>query len=135
MEFKNMLLRLFVLFTLFPILEILILMQISALLGPVTAIILVVGTGFAGASLAKIQGFQTISRIRDNMKQGIMPGDEVFDAFLILVAGILLVTPGLISDISGILLLIPATRTRAKGFLVRLIDKGMKNGTLRFNRR
>lgn len=129
-----MLLKLFLLFTLFPILEILILMQISALLGPLTAIILVVGTGFAGASLAKIQGFQTVQRIRENMKQGIMPGDEVFDAFLIFVAGVLLITPGLISDVSGIILLMPKTRSRVKRFLVQAIDKRIKNGTLRFRR-
>jgi UPF0716 protein FxsA len=129
-----MLLRLFLLFTLFPILEILILMQISALLGPLSAIILVVGTGFAGASLAKIQGLQTVLRIRENMKQGIMPGDEVFDAFLIFLAGVLLITPGLISDICGILLLMPKTRQRAKRFLVREIDRRIKNGSLRFRR-
>lgn len=129
-----MLLKLFLLFTLFPILEILILMQISALLGPLSAIILVVGTGFAGASLAKIQGFQTVQRIRENMKQGIMPGDEVFDAFLIFVAGVLLITPGLISDVSGIILLMPKTRARVKRFLVQAIDKRIKNGTLRFRR-
>lgn len=129
-----MLLRLFLLFTLFPILEILILMQISALLGPVSAIILVVGTGFAGASLAKIQGFQTVQRIRENMNQGIMPGDEVFDAFLIFVAGVLLITPGLISDVSGIILLMPKTRARVKRYLVNAIDKRIKNGTLRFRR-
>jgi len=129
-----MILRLFLLFTLFPILEILILMQISALLGPLSAIILVVGTGFAGASLAKIQGFQTVQRIRENMKQGIMPGDEVFDAFLIFVAGVLLITPGLISDVCGIILLIPKTRARAKRYLVNAIDKRIKNGTLRFRR-
>lgn len=129
-----MLLRLFLLFTLFPILEILILMQISAILGPLTAIILVVGTGFAGASLAKIQGFQTVQRIRENMKQGIMPGDEVFDAFLIFVAGVLLITPGLISDVSGIILLMPKTRARVKRFIVQAIDRRIKNGTLRFRR-
>lgn len=129
-----MLLKLFLLFTLFPILEILILMQISALLGPLSAIILVVGTGFAGASLAKIQGFQTVQRIRENMQQGIMPGDEVFDAFLIFVAGVLLITPGLISDICGIILLMPKTRTRIKRYLVQAIDKRIKNGTLRFRR-
>ena len=130
-----MFLKLLLAFTLFPILELFILIQIGAVLGPLTAIILVVGTGFAGASLAKIQGFQTIQRIRDNMQQGIMPGDEVFDAFLILVAGILLITPGLISDISGILLLIPKTRNRAKSFLKREIKSRVNNGTLRFNKR
>jgi UPF0716 protein FxsA len=129
-----MLLRLFLLFTLFPILEILILMQISALLGPLSAIILVVGTGFAGASLAKIQGFQTVQRIRENMKQGIMPGDEVFDAFLIFVAGVLLITPGFISDVCGIILLMPNTRARVKRYLVNAINKRIKNGTLRFRR-
>lgn len=129
-----MILKLFLLFTLFPILEILILMQISLLLGPLATIILVVGTGFAGASLAKLQGLQTVLRIRDNMKQGIMPGDEVIDAFLIFVAGVLLITPGLLSDICGILLLLPKTRARAKRFLVREIDRLVKRGTLRFRR-
>ena len=129
-----MILKLFLLFTLVPLLEILILMQISMLLGPLATIILVVGTGFAGASLAKLQGLQTVLRIRDNMKQGIMPGDEVVDAFLIFVAGVLLITPGLLSDICGILLLLPKTRSRAKRFLVREIDRLVKNGALRFRR-
>ncbi len=129
-----MVLKLFLLFTLIPLLEILILMQLSLLLGPLATIILVVGTGFAGASLAKIQGLQTVLRIRDNMKQGIMPGDEVIDAFLIFVAGVLLITPGLLSDICGILLLLPNTRTRAKRFLVREIDRLVKKGSLRFRR-
>ncbi len=129
-----MILKLFLLFTLVPLLEILILMQISLLLGPLATIILVVGTGFAGASLAKLQGLQTVLRIRDNMKQGIMPGDEVVDAFLIFVAGVLLITPGLLSDICGILLLLPKTRSRAKRFLVREIDRLVKNGALRFRR-
>lgn len=129
-----MILKLFLLFTLVPLLEILILMQISLLLGPLATIILVVGTGFAGASLAKLQGLQTVLRIRDNMKQGIMPGDEVVDAFLIFVAGVLLITPGLLSDICGILLLLPKTRSRAKRFLVREIDRLVKNGNLRFRR-
>ena len=129
-----MVLKLFLLFTLIPLLEILILMQLSLLLGPLATIILVVGTGFAGASLAKIQGLQTVLRIRDNMKQGIMPGDEVIDAFLIFVAGVLLITPGLLSDICGILLLLPKTRSRAKRFLVREIDRLVKKGSLRFRR-
>ncbi len=129
-----MVLKLFLLFTLIPLLEILILMQLSLLLGPLATIILVVGTGFAGASLAKIQGLQTVLRIRDNMKQGIMPGDEVIDAFLIFVAGVLLITPGLLSDICGILLLLPKTRSRAKRFFVREIDRLVKKGSLRFRR-
>ncbi|MBU1171476.1 MAG: FxsA family protein [Proteobacteria bacterium] len=129
-----MILKLFLAFTLIPVIEIYLLMQISAILGPLSAIILVVATGFAGANLAKIQGAQTMIRVRENLKQGIMPGDEVIDAFLILVAGIVLITPGLLTDIAGILLLIPVTRQRAKEYLKREFSARFRNGSIRINK-
>jgi UPF0716 protein FxsA len=129
-----MLLKLFFVFILLPIVEIFILMQVSAYFGPLTAIILIVGTGFFGASLAKIQGMQAINRIRENMKMGLMPGDDVVDAFLIFVAGILLILPGLLTDIFGILLLIPVTRRRARNHLTKALNKRINDGSLRFKR-
>ena len=129
-----MLLKLFLAFTLIPVIEIFLLVQLSASLGPLSAIILVIATGFFGANLAKIQGAQTFIRIRENLNQGIMPGDEVLDAFLILVAGIVLITPGILTDISGILLLIPGTRKGAKEFLKREFNKRIRNGSIRIRR-
>ena len=125
-----MLLKLFLLFTLIPVVELFLLIQLSSFMGPLSTIILVISTGFAGASLAKLQGLQTITRIQENYKQGIMPGDEVIDAFLILVAGIVLITPGLLTDIAGILLLIPSTRNAFKKSVKRWFETKVQSGQI-----
>lgn len=129
-----MLIKLFLLFTLIPIIELFLLIQLSSFLGPLSTIILVISTGFAGASLARLQGMQTIVRIQENYKQGVMPGDEIIDAFLILVAGIVLITPGLLTDISGILLLLPKTRQSFKKFIKREFEKRVQNGSVTIHR-
>ncbi len=125
-----MLLKLFLLFTLIPVVELFLLIQLSSFMGPLSTIILVISTGFAGASLAKLQGLQTITRIQENYQQGIMPGDEVIDAFLILVAGIVLITPGLLTDIAGILLLIPSTRNAFKKSVKRWFEAKVQSGQI-----
>lgn len=129
-----MLIKLFLLFTLIPVIELFLLIQLSSFLGPLSTIILVIATGFAGASLARLQGMQTIVRIQENYRQGIMPGDEIIDAFLILVAGIVLITPGLLTDISGILLLLPKTRQSFKKFIKREFEKRVQNGSVTIHR-
>lgn len=129
-----MLLKLFLLFTLIPVIELFLLIQLSSFLGPLSTIILVIATGFAGASLARLQGMQTIIKIQENYRQGIMPGDEIIDAFLILVAGIVLITPGLLTDISGILLLVPKTRKIFKNFIRREFEKKVHNGSVTIHR-
>ncbi len=129
-----MIIKLFLLFTLIPIIELFLLIQLSSFLGPLSTIILVIATGFAGASLARLQGMQTIVRIQENYRQGIMPGDEIIDAFLILVAGIVLITPGLLTDISGILLLFPKTRQSFKNFIRREFEKRVQNGSVTIHR-
>jgi UPF0716 protein FxsA len=129
-----MILKLFLAFTLIPVIEIFLLIKISAMLGPLTAIILVIATGFAGANLAKIQGVQTVKRINESLHQGIMPGDDIIDAFLILIAGIVLITPGLLTDIAGILLLIPGTRNRAKAWLKHTLDTLIRSGRFQIRR-
>lgn len=129
-----MVFKLFLVFTLIPLIELFILIQLSAFLGPLSAIILVIATGFAGASLAKIQGMQTIIKVQENYKKGIMPGDEIIDAFLILIAAIVLITPGLLTDIAGILLLIPKTRQGFKVFVKNQFEKRIRNGSVTIKR-
>ena len=125
-----MLLKLFLLFTLIPVVELFLLINLSKFMGPLFTIVLVIATGFAGASLARLQGMQTVIKIQENYKQGIMPGDEIIDAFLILVAGIVLITPGLLTDIAGILLLIPQTRLTFKRFITNAFKKRVQDGTV-----
>ena len=125
-----MVLRLFLLFTLIPVLELWILIKLGSAMGVFAALALVIGTGIAGASLAKIQGLHTLHKIRECMAQGITPADELIDALMILVAGIVLITPGLLTDISGILLLVPASRNRIKAWAKEAINKKVADGTI-----
>jgi len=89
-----MLLKLFLAFTIIPVVEIYLLIQIGSAFGVFTSIALVVFTGFLGAYLARIQGLQTLFRIQESLKEGRMPSGELLDALLIGVAGLVLLTPG-----------------------------------------
>jgi len=86
-------------------------------------VILVIVTGFAGAYLARLQGMQTMFRVRASLQQGRMPADELVDALLIFTAGIVLLTPGFITDAAGLLLLFPYTRQHFKRLLKRKFDQ------------
>ena len=117
-----MLLKLFLAFTIIPILEIYLLIEIGSLFGALTAITLVILTGFLGAFLARMQGLQTLYRIQDSLREGRMPSGELLDALLIVIAGLVLLTPGFLTDSAGFLLLIPATRNSIKYWLRRQIE-------------
>ena len=112
-----MLLKLFLAFTIIPVVEIYLLIQIGSAFGVFTSIALVVFTGFLGAYLARIQGLQTIFRIQESLREGRMPSGELLDALLIGVAGLVLLTPGFLTDTVGFVLLIPSTRNAIKSWL------------------
>lgn len=108
------LLLLFVLFTAIPLVELWILFQISGWLGFWTTIGLVLGTGFAGAALARWQGWQVMERVQAEMRQGMLPAGALGDGALILVASVLLITPGVLTDLAGLSLLVPPVRGLVK---------------------
>ena len=115
-----MLLRLFLLFTIVPVVELALLIQIGGLLGLGPTLLLVMGTGFAGAWLARREGLRGWLAVRDELQGGGVPGESLVHALLILVAGIVLITPGVITDIAGILLLIPPVR---RSLIARVRDR------------
>ena len=117
-----MLLKLFLAFTIIPVVEIYLLIQIGTIFGALTSIALVIVTGFLGAYLARIQGLQTLFRIQESLREGQMPSGELLDALLIGIAGLVLLTPGFLTDAFGFLLLIPNTRTVIKQWLHRQIE-------------
>ena len=117
-----MLLKLFLAFTIIPIIEIYLLIEIGSIFGALTAVILVILTGFLGAFLARMQGLQTLYRIQESLREGRMPSGELLDALLIVIAGLVLLTPGFLTDSVGFLLLIPATRNSIKYWLRRQIE-------------
>ena len=117
-----MLWKLFLAFTIIPVSEIYILIAIGGQIGILPSIGLVILTGIVGASLARSQGIQTLGRIRDSFQQGVVPGEELINALLIAIAGIVLLTPGFLTDAAGLFLLIPATRTLCREWLKRRIE-------------
>lgn len=108
--------RLLLLFIVTPLVELWLLMAVSKELGPATTIWIVLLTGFVGASLSRRQGLQTWLAIQKQTQQGQMPTAALVDAMMIFVAGVLLITPGIMTDIVGFSLLVPPIRAllRAK---------------------
>ena len=101
---------LFVLFLIVPIVEISILIQLSEVIGGWPTILLVVVTAYLGAKMVKQQGLATLAQIQQKSAMGQIPGEELFSGVCILVSGVLLLTPGILTDILGFTLLTPAIR-------------------------
>jgi UPF0716 protein FxsA len=109
--------KLFLAFTLIPFVELYLLIELGTTIGPLYTLLLVILTGAIGAYLARLQGLGALLRVRARLQQGETPAEEMLDALIIFVAGIVLLTPGLLTDIAGLLLLLPATRLRFKIWL------------------
>jgi UPF0716 protein FxsA len=119
---------LILLFIAVPIVELALLIKVGQYIGVLNTIIIVVGTGVAGAFLAKREGLKTLYGIRQDLDLGMLPSEHLIDGFFIFCGGLLLLTPGLITDILGFFFLIPYTRSLVKAWLKirfkNMIDKG-----------
>jgi len=104
--------RLMLLFTLVPLIELALLIKLGQLTNLLTTVAIVVLTGAIGAYLARREGIKTWSRIQQNLAAGASPAVELVNALLILIAGAVLITPGLLTDLVGFALLVPAVRNR-----------------------
>lgn len=101
---------LFVLFIIIPIIEITVIMQVGALLGVWPTVAIVIFSAWLGAKYVRQQGLATMQTVQLKMAQGEMPSSEIVTGLMLLVAGVLLVTPGFVTDIFGLSLLIPSVR-------------------------
>lgn len=117
---RMLLLYLFLLFTVIPVVELSLLWYLGwEVLGWPLTISLVLLTGFLGVTIARLQGMKALLRVHRRISRGQLPADELFDGMLVLFAGILLVTPGVLTDVFGFLLLIPPVRQLVKWRLRR----------------
>ncbi len=115
-----MFLKLLLLLIVVPLVELLLLLVISQyFLNWYATFALVVVTGIVGAWLAQWQGTRAFGRIRNDLAAGQMPTEAVTDAVLIFIAGAFLMTPGILTDIAGFTLLVPAGRRLVKHFVMR----------------
>ncbi|WP_299089567.1 FxsA family protein [uncultured Metabacillus sp.] len=106
-----------------PALEIGFLLLSGKTIGVIPTVLLIILTGVIGAWLAKKQGIEAIRKVQHQMQYGQIPSDAIIDGLCILVGGLLLLTPGFITDIAGFLLLFPLSRKKIKPFFITLIRK------------
>jgi UPF0716 protein FxsA len=116
-----MFLRLALLFTVVPLVELYLLIEVGRLIGVGATIAIVVATGLLGAWLARLQGLAVVRQVRANLEAGEVPTEAIMDGLLILVAAAVLLTPGLITDALGFTLLIPAGRRLVRRLFARLV--------------
>jgi UPF0716 protein FxsA len=114
--------RLVLLFTLLPFVELYLLIKVGSYLGAGLTVLLVLGTGVLGAYLARLEGWRTWRKMQDNLSRGIAPTGDLVDGVLILAAGLLLITPGILTDLVGLGLLFPPTRSALKEYLRRKLE-------------
>ena len=114
-----MLWRLVLLMTLVPLAELLLLVRLAQLWGFGTTVAIIVGTGLAGAALARAQGLRVLGAIRRKLARGELPADDLLDGVMVLVAAAFLVTPGVMTDAAGFVMLIPFTRSMLRRLVRR----------------
>jgi UPF0716 protein FxsA len=102
-----------------PALEIALLVFSGNIFGVWPTVVLIIATGVIGAWLAKRQGAETIRQAKRELMYGRIPSEAVLDGICILVGGVVLLTPGFLTDLLGFILLIPFTRAIIKPFLGR----------------
>jgi UPF0716 protein FxsA len=103
---------LFLLFIIIPIIEIALLIQVSDVIGGFATIALVVITAILGAKMVRQQGVSALQNVQLQMAQGQMPAKELFTGICVIIAGVLLLTPGIMTDVFGLLLLTPSIRNK-----------------------
>lgn len=117
----------FLLFTI-PVLEAVVIVRLVEAFGLVPALLLVFVTGIVGIGLARSQGFSVALKIREDLAAGRMPAPRMIDGVMILVAGALLITPGLITDLAGLSLLVPGVRNIVRQWMRARVEKWLRDG-------
>jgi UPF0716 protein FxsA len=123
--------KLFLLFTAVPLLDLWVLLAIGDVIGFWPTVGLVLLTGFAGAALARVEGLRVLGAWRAALAAGRLPEEGVLSGVLVLVGAVLLVTPGVLTDVVGLALLVPASRRLAARGLRAWLARQIRSGRVR----
>ncbi|ELR67103.1 FxsA protein [Photobacterium marinum] len=120
---------LLLLFIVVPIIEIALFVQLGGFLGLWPTIALVLVTAIVGASLVRSQGIATLMSVQSRLQQGELPAQQIVEGVMLAVAGVLLLTPGFMTDALGMMVLLPAPRAMlAKQLMSRVKVQNMGSG-------
>jgi UPF0716 protein FxsA len=118
--------RLALLFTVVPLVELYLLIELGGVIGVLPTVAIVVTTGVLGAWLARYQGLKVLREIGDGLSEGRMPTESLIDGLLILMAGAVLLTPGLMTDALGFSLLVPRGRAVVRRAVRRVLERRVR---------
>ena len=118
------------LFIVLPACELGLLLWSGKNFGVLATVAMIIITGVGGAYLAKYQGMLTVRKVQEQINRGFMPGEEMVNGLCILLGGILLISPGFITDLLGLLLLLPPTRNLIKPLIKRVLYKKAERNTI-----
>jgi UPF0716 protein FxsA len=123
--------KLLLLFVLLPALELAVLIELGSRLGTAPTLLLLALSGLLGAFLARRQGLGALRAAQEQVERGQLPAGPIVDGILILVAGVLLITPGVLTDGLGFLLLLRSFRDRVKSMLLTRFRRGIEERRIR----
>jgi len=124
---------LLLLFTVVPALEFYLLFNIGSQIGAFYTFSIIILTGIAGAGLAKTQGLIILSKVQSEISGGKLPGDQILHGFLVFGGGLLLLTPGFLTDITGFCMVIPGSRHIILVFIKKMFKNGIQSGNIKFS--
>jgi UPF0716 protein FxsA len=115
--------KLFLLFTIIPVIELALLIKVGSFLGVFNTVLVVILTAVVGAYMVRSEGIGVMYRIQKSMQEGVFPEEELINGAMILVAGALLLTPGFFTDVLGFIMVFPVSRNIIKKYAKKHIKK------------
>ncbi len=115
--------KLFIAFTLIPALELYLLITIGSYIGALETVAIILVTGMVGAWLAKREGWSVLSQLSEDLGKGIPPAARIAEGALVVAGGLLLVTPGVLTDLTGFAFIFPITRRLVAPVLVNWVSR------------
>jgi len=118
-------------FIVVPIVEIAVLLRVGGAIGGLETLVLVIAMAVAGASLARHQGLTAMRKLQESMATGREVGRSMIESVLVLVAAVLMITPGFVTDGVGLLLLLPPVRAAVAAAIQRSLADKIADGHVR----
>ena len=112
------------LFFIIPLVEMIILIEIGGMIGPLLTIGLVVLTAICGVWLLRLEGMATLTRVQEKLQRGEIPETELLEGIMLIIGGALLLTPGFATDIVGFVCLVPGLRRPLAARIIRYTSFG-----------
>ncbi len=122
--------RLMFFFVVVPLVELMLLIRIGEWIGLWPTLALVLVTGAVGATLARAEGTRVLTQFRRELAEGRLPGQPLLDGISVLVGGAFLLTPGILTDLAGLVLLFPPSRRWIQRRLRSRLESRIRDGTL-----